>query len=110
MGFILYPTLSKDGQSSLRSVIWRLKATKTGPENIELRKVIQEDLYCTYEDIEAETLLSHNIMNKITKKKIVLIVFLKRTPEQKELRVQCIKRIWRSFRAESGVSAILDIL
>ena len=40
--------------------------TKTTSENIELvRKVIEEDPHCSYEDIEAETLLSHGTINRI---------------------------------------------
>ena len=56
--------------------------TKTTSENIELvRKVIKEDPHCSYEDIEAETLLSHGTINRIihehlNKKKLLLVGFL----------------------------------
>jgi len=56
--------------------------TKTTSENIELvRKVIEEDPHCNYEDIEAATLLSHGTINRIihehlNKKKLLLVEFL----------------------------------
>ena len=40
--------------------------TKTNLENIELvRKIIEEDLHCTSQDIEVETLLSHSTISRI---------------------------------------------
>jgi len=57
--------------------------TKTTSENIELVwKGIEEDPHCSYEDIEAEILLSHDTINRIIhehlnkQKKLLLVGFL----------------------------------
>ena len=89
--------------------------TKTNLENIELvRKIIEEDPHCTYEDIEAETPLSYCTISRIiddhlNKRKITSRwVPHTLTPEQKELRVKICKENLKKLR--SGTWRICDIV
>jgi [histone H3]-lysine36 N-dimethyltransferase SETMAR len=82
--------------------------SKTTEENIQLvRRIIDEDPHSTYDDIEAETQLSHGTISKIIHEYLKMKKVISRwvphelTPEQKRLRVEICRNFLDKIRNKS---------